>query len=88
MPNCDCVQLLKAGFIRRSQVAWGFIPRRRDETAPPVTADDESLLYELYVTTRAVDLAAVDWDDPQQETFLRRQSRGSFVGDAFDAGTR
>ena len=26
---------LKAGFIRRSQVAWGFIPRRRDETAPP-----------------------------------------------------
>ena len=26
---------LKAGFIRRSQIAWGFIPRRRDETAPP-----------------------------------------------------
>ena len=23
----------KAGFIRRCQVAWGFIPRRKDETA-------------------------------------------------------
>lgn len=36
-------------------------------------ADDEAFLYELYASTRADEMAAIGWDAPQREMFLRMQ---------------
>lgn len=39
----------------------------------PVTGDDEPFLFDLYASTRAEELAMVDWGDAQKEQFLRQQ---------------
>lgn len=36
-------------------------------------AGDEALLFEVYASTRAEELAATDWDARQKEAFLRQQ---------------
>lgn len=36
-------------------------------------AGDEAFLFEVYASTRAEELASVDWDEPQKEAFLRQQ---------------
>jgi ribosomal protein S18 acetylase RimI-like enzyme len=38
-----------------------------------VTEDDEGFLYSVYASTRADEMARVDWTAGQQETFLRMQ---------------
>lgn len=42
-------------------------------TLRAATADDEAFLYELYASTRAEEMAAFGWDEPQREMFLRMQ---------------
>ncbi len=42
-------------------------------TLRAVTADDEALLFELYASTRADEMALVGWDDEQQHDFLQMQ---------------
>lgn len=37
------------------------------------TTADESFLYHLYASTRALELSQVDWDEPQKEAFLTMQ---------------
>ncbi|MAT41909.1 MAG: GNAT family N-acetyltransferase [Anaerolineaceae bacterium] len=37
------------------------------------TPTDESFLYHLYSSTRALELSQVDWNDVQKETFLTMQ---------------
>ncbi len=39
----------------------------------PITADDEELLFRVYASTRAEELAAVPWSDEQKAAFLRMQ---------------
>ena len=39
----------------------------------PVAQSDREFLYRLYATTRADELAVVEWDEAQKETFLRQQ---------------
>jgi ribosomal protein S18 acetylase RimI-like enzyme len=39
----------------------------------PVQPDDDPFLFEVYVSTRAEELAAWGWDAAQQEAFLRMQ---------------
>ena len=39
----------------------------------PVEAGDRELLYRVYASTRADELAVVPWDDAQKDAFLRRQ---------------
>lgn len=39
----------------------------------PVTEDDTSFLYELYCSTRALEMSAIDWDNAQKQTFLQMQ---------------
>lgn len=39
----------------------------------PVTPGDEELLLQIYASTRAAELALVDWDDRQKEAFVRQQ---------------
>jgi RimJ/RimL family protein N-acetyltransferase len=39
----------------------------------PVSADDEHLLFELYSSTRAEEMALVPWDAPMKDAFLRSQ---------------
>jgi GNAT superfamily N-acetyltransferase len=38
-----------------------------------VEAGDEALLLDVYASTRAEELAGVDWEEPQKEAFLRQQ---------------
>jgi GNAT superfamily N-acetyltransferase len=45
----------------------------------PVQPDDESFLHDVYASTRAEELALVDWSDEQKATF---------VGQQFEAQTR
>src|SRR5215467_4548362 len=45
----------------------------RNVTLRPSTPDDEALLYALYCSTRAEELAAFGWDEAQQQSFLRMQ---------------
>lgn len=42
-------------------------------TLRPITPDDEAFLYRLYASTRAEELAMVEWDEPQKEAFLWQQ---------------
>lgn len=42
-------------------------------TLRPATAADDTLLFELYASTRAEELAAWGWSAAQQEPFLRMQ---------------
>jgi RimJ/RimL family protein N-acetyltransferase len=42
-------------------------------TLRPVVADDESLLFRLYASTRAFELSFVPWEESQKEDFLRHQ---------------
>lgn len=51
---------------------------RAPDTAVPVstrpyTPDDAPFVFALYATTRAGEMALVDWDDAQKEQFLRMQ---------------
>ena len=39
----------------------------------PARPDDAEFLFSVYASTRAEELAQVDWDDAQKEDFLRRQ---------------
>jgi ribosomal protein S18 acetylase RimI-like enzyme len=39
----------------------------------PVRREDEELLYRVYASTRAEELAAVDWSDEQKDAFLHMQ---------------
>ena len=39
----------------------------------PVTAEDETLLFEIYCDGRAHEVAQVPWTDAQKEAFLRMQ---------------
>ena len=39
----------------------------------PATVDDDAFLFELYLSTRSDELAAVGWNDQQREAFLRMQ---------------
>jgi ribosomal protein S18 acetylase RimI-like enzyme len=41
----------------------------------PVNAEDAALLYDIYASTRAEEMAAWGWDEQQQELFLRMQLR-------------
>ena len=42
-------------------------------TLRPITPDDETFLYRLYASTRKEELAPLDWQEAQKETFLRMQ---------------
>lgn len=42
-------------------------------TLRPVTQEDDPFLLELYGSTRADELAQVEWEEGQKETFLRWQ---------------
>jgi ribosomal protein S18 acetylase RimI-like enzyme len=42
-------------------------------TLRPVQPEDREFLYRLYASTRAEEIARVDWPDEQKETFLRFQ---------------
>ena len=39
----------------------------------PARAEDEPFLHDLYASTRAGEMALVDWSEPQKESFLRMQ---------------
>ena len=39
----------------------------------PATADDEPFLYAVYASTRADELALVDWDESQKTAFVQMQ---------------
>lgn len=39
----------------------------------PITDADDEFLCAVYASTRAADLALLDWDDVQKEDFVRRQ---------------
>jgi ribosomal protein S18 acetylase RimI-like enzyme len=39
----------------------------------PAAAEDEEFLYQVYASTRAEELAQVNWDSEQKEAFLRMQ---------------
>ena len=42
-------------------------------TLRPETEQDQEFLYRLYASTRADEMAIVDWSDEQKESFLRMQ---------------
>jgi ribosomal protein S18 acetylase RimI-like enzyme len=42
-------------------------------TLRPIVAEDRDFLYQLYASTREEELALVDWDAAQKESFLRMQ---------------
>ena len=42
-------------------------------TLRPIEADDAAFLYRVYASTRAAEMALVDWDDAQKDAFLRMQ---------------
>jgi ribosomal protein S18 acetylase RimI-like enzyme len=42
-------------------------------TLRAITPDDEALLYRIYASTRADEMALVAWDDAQKEAFVRMQ---------------
>ncbi len=42
-------------------------------TLRPITAEDHELLYRVYASTRADEMAAVPWSDAEKESFLRFQ---------------
>lgn len=42
-------------------------------TFRPIGPDDESFLYEVYASTRAEEMALVDWTEDQKKAFLRMQ---------------
>jgi ribosomal protein S18 acetylase RimI-like enzyme len=42
-------------------------------TFRPIGLDDESFLYEVYASTRAEEMALVDWTEDQKKAFLRMQ---------------
>lgn len=52
------------------------------------TPSDESFLYHLYASTRALELSQVDWNDDQKEAFLtmqfqaQRKYYGEYYADA------
>jgi ribosomal protein S18 acetylase RimI-like enzyme len=39
----------------------------------PIEASDEGFLFDVYASTRADEMAQVDWNTAQKETFLRMQ---------------
>ena len=39
----------------------------------PVRPEDEAFLYEVYASTRADEMALVDWSEEQKDAFLRMQ---------------
>ncbi|MFB3786698.1 MAG: GNAT family N-acetyltransferase [bacterium] len=39
----------------------------------PIRPEDEAFLYQVYASTRAEELAPLDWDAAQKEAFLRMQ---------------
>ena len=39
----------------------------------PATPEDENFLYRVYASTREDELAPLDWDDKQMQTFLKMQ---------------
>ena len=47
----------------------------RPITLRPVHTDDEPFLYQVYASTRADELAQLDWDDAQKDEFIRMQFR-------------
>ena len=51
----------------------------RQFTLRPVQPGDEDLLYRIYASTRAEELAPVNWTDEQKETFLRMQFNAQTV---------
>jgi len=54
-------------------------------TLRPVLPQDEPFLFALYASTRTEELAPVDWDDAQKESFLRMQfaAQQQFYKDRF-----
>ncbi|MGB3692860.1 MAG: GNAT family N-acetyltransferase [Spirulinaceae cyanobacterium] len=38
-----------------------------------IESEDEAFLYQVYASTRQEELALVDWDDSQKESFLKMQ---------------
>ena len=57
----------------------------------PIAPADRELLYRVYASTRAEELAAVDWSAAQREAFLRQQFEAqhawyqqNYAGGAFD----
>jgi GNAT superfamily N-acetyltransferase len=57
----------------------------------PVTAEDGAFLLQVYASTRAEELAAMDWDDHAREAFIEmqfhaqdRHYRSHFSGARFD----
>jgi ribosomal protein S18 acetylase RimI-like enzyme len=53
--------------------------QEKDISFRPVTAADDGLLFSLYASTRAAELAQVPWSEEQKQAFVRMQ---------FDAQTR
>lgn len=49
------------------------LPRGGRLTLRPVTSDDEELLLSVYKSTRADELAQVEWGDEQKHQFLKSQ---------------
>lgn len=45
----------------------------RETTLRPITPEDREFLFRLYASTRAEELAVVDWSEREKESFLRFQ---------------
>jgi ribosomal protein S18 acetylase RimI-like enzyme len=45
----------------------------REISFRPITAEDTEFLYTVYASTRAAELAAVDWSESDKAAFLRAQ---------------
>jgi ribosomal protein S18 acetylase RimI-like enzyme len=56
-------------------------------TFRPIVPEDEDFLYRVYASTRAEELALLDWDDAQKESFLHQQftAQHSYYQEQFKA---
>ncbi len=55
----------------------------------PITAEDTEFLYRVYASTRADEMAAVEWSDAEKEQFLRFQfeAQHKYYQQQFSAAT-
>ena len=48
-------------------------------TFRPIAPEDEDFLYRVYASTREDELALLDWDDDQKESFLKMHMGGALL---------
>jgi ribosomal protein S18 acetylase RimI-like enzyme len=70
--------MLRKCWLIQSRFMKSFSAEQLSSVAPkialrPVLPEDAQLLYEVYASTRADELAQVSWGEAQREAFLRMQ---------------